>query len=54
MWKTVKPNDLLALVLLWALVVIGCLIGDVRPAHKEASAVCPPALEKTSAGPGGG
>ncbi len=54
MWKTVKPNDLLALTILWGLVIIGCLIGDASPAHRPEVAACVGASVKSQDGPHGG
>ena len=42
MSRPIQPNDLLAVTLLWALIVAGCLIGDVRPTHSELALGCPP------------
>ncbi|MBN9318505.1 MAG: hypothetical protein J0I28_02280 [Caulobacterales bacterium] len=42
MSRPLKPNDLLAVVLLWGLIVTGCMIGDVTPTHSQVAMGCPP------------
>ena len=42
MSRPLKPNDLLAVALLWGLIVAGCMIGDVTPTHGQLAMGCPP------------
>jgi hypothetical protein len=42
MHRPLKPKDLIAPILLWALVLTGCVIGDVRPVHRVSAIACVP------------
>ncbi len=37
MHRPLKPKDLIAPLLLWALVLTGCVIGNVTPVHEVAA-----------------
>jgi hypothetical protein len=42
MHRPLHLKDLIAPLLLWALVLTGCVIGDVKPAHRAAAVACVP------------
>jgi hypothetical protein len=40
----IRAKDFIAPALVWALVLTGCIIGDVKPVHSDMARNCPPAF----------